>query len=169
MTKAFNKSNRRNIFSSIADIIQSFTMSSGSGKSSLLSSTSSSSISTPTTPLTATKLQYVMSRQKTPSIRREVVSAPAAFDLPHPYSQAGSSGRKSSSESFNSSPTSEAPILKPAKRTTKKRKGAAVSTGSSPIGCGFDISYRNIYTTTDRNGRARVGSGSGPPAGCSLM
>lgn len=170
MTRAFNESNRPNIFSSIASVLQSFTMSSASGKGSLLSTTSSSSISTPATPLTATKLQYGMSRQKMPSARRGVVSAPAAFDPSRSHSHVGlSDSRKSSSESFVSNPSSEDPILKPAKRTTKKRKRAAVSTEPSPIGCGFDISYRNVYTTTDRNGRTRVGSGSGPSAGCSLM
>lgn len=145
-------------------------MSSGSGKSSLLSTSSSSSISTPSTPLTATKLQHEITCQTGPGARREVVSAPAAFKPTFSYSDVEPfGGGKSSSESFAFSSSSEAPRIKNAKAAAKKRKRAVVSAGSSPIGCRFNVSYRNIYSTTDRNGRARVGSGSGPPAGCSLM
>lgn len=142
----------------------------GSGNSSLYSITSSSSLSAPTTPSTNLTLGHGVASQPKPSLRRELVSAPAP--LKRNTSRNGEQPVHSRKSSFNSSSTSSNEVLtiKSANAATKKIKRARSSTTSSPkAGRGLDISLCNVYATTDRSGRARAGSGSGASAGCVLM
>lgn len=134
------------------------------------SSVTSSSLSAPNTPFATTALRQAHAHGTASAARRQVVSAPVTFSA-CTSSSGGQSirGRKLSLGSSSSTSSNEIVMFESAQAAQRKRKRATTSTGSSPSARGFHLSFRNVYATTDRNGRARIGSGSGTPAGCSVM
>ncbi|KAL9595175.1 MAG: hypothetical protein Q9219_006598 [cf. Caloplaca sp. 3 TL-2023] len=130
-----------------------------------------SNLSTPAAPSTNRSSRPERSRPKKAHAFHEVVLAPAASETTLCCSEIKSvDDRKISLDSSASSISGKGFTVDSTKTTKKKRKGVAAPTKSSQTSRrASSLSYSNIYTTTDRSGRARVGSGSGAPGGCLVM
>ncbi|KAI4091204.1 MAG: hypothetical protein LQ339_008181 [Xanthoria mediterranea] len=128
----------------------------GTNSSYSSSSSSVTSLSEPTSPALSSKFDRGVSRNANPASRRDVVSAPAAFQPPRssPGSDSADKRTSSSGSLFSTSSNNELLMMKSTKAAKKKRSS---------------LSAHNVYATKGPDGRTRVGSGSGAPTACSLM